>query len=318
MRVASWLLGRLKARKFFVIATAVALATGTVGMFLGASLLRPAAGQNVREFSLTVQAATLELSPGVTWNAWTYNGTVPGPILRVRVGDTVKIHLTNQHTLRHSLHIHGLRYTIESDGSQAYPASMPTPGQTYTYTFEATRPGLFYYHCHSADGGPINRHILQGLYGAVIVYPADQWPPGTSQEFVQFFAEVDLNLDGTRDAFAINGKQAFEHDLFDLVTTKGYTQAVQDLKTAGVPTVPVGSELTFYVISVGNEYHSWHMHGGSPVFVNGQEVEGDVVPLGSGSAAIVKLRATNPGVWLIHCHLVLHADLGMVTLVIAE
>jgi FtsP/CotA-like multicopper oxidase with cupredoxin domain len=102
------------------------------------------------------------------------------------------------------------------------------------------------------------------------------------------------------------------------VTTRGYAQAVQDLKAAGVPTVPVGQELTFYIISVGNEYHSWHMHGGSPVFVNGREVEGDVVPLGSGSAATVRLRVMNPGIWLIHCHLVLHADLGMVTMVIAE
>jgi FtsP/CotA-like multicopper oxidase with cupredoxin domain len=60
------------------------------------------------------------------------------------------------------------------------------------------------------------------------------------------------------------------------------------------------------------------MHGGNPVYVNGQAAEGDVVPLGPGSVATAKVKLANPGIWLIHCHLVFHADAGMVTLVIAE
>ncbi len=276
----------------------------------------PARAQNVREFSLVAKSARIEVAPGVVWDAWTYNGTVPGPTLRVRVGDLVKIHFTNNLDRTHSVHVHGLRYTIESDGSQAYPASMPGPGKSYTYTYEATRPGLFYYHCHSADGASINTHIRKGLYGAIVVYPADQWPPETDHEFVQFFSEAPTATGSI--AYVINDKQAFEHDLLDLVNSQGYAQAVETLKGLGVPVVPVGAELTFYLVGIGNEYHSWHMHGGSPVFVNGQLVEGDVVPLGPGTAATAKVRPTNPGIWLIHCHLVLHADAGMVTLVIAE
>ena len=272
--------------------------------------------QNVREFFMTAQPATIELSPGVMWNAWTYNGSVPGPILRVRVGDIVKIHFTNGLGVRHSIHVHGLRYTIENDGSQAYPASMPGPGQSYTYTYEATRPGLFYYHCHSSDGGrPISYHIQKGLYGAIIVYPADQWPPKTEYEFVQFFGEAQLD---PGFAYHINGAQAHEHDLLTLVESQGYQAAFDALKAAGVPTVPIGTELTFYLVGIGDQYHSWHMHGGSPVFVNGAPVEGDVIPLGPGSAAIARVRVTNPGIWLIHCHVVVHADAGMVTIILAE
>ena len=305
----------LKTRKVGVLVIALVLVSAA---FVGYALLTPlgpAKAQTVRQFSLTAKAAQIEIAPGVVWDAWTFNGTVPGPTLRIRVGDTVQIQLKNELNLVHSVHLHGLRYTIENDGSQAYPASMPGPGETYTYTYEATRPGLFYYHCHSSDGFPINYHIQQGLYGAIVVYPADQWPPKTDYEFVEFFGEAPL---ASGPAYVINGRQAYEHALLDLINTQGYEGAVQALKAAGVPVVPVGTELTFYLVAIGNEYHSWHMHGGSPVFVNGAEVEGDVVPLGSGTAVTVSIRVTNPGIWLIHCHVVSHADLGMVTLIIAE
>jgi FtsP/CotA-like multicopper oxidase with cupredoxin domain len=305
----------LRSRKVGALAVALLVVSAAFAAYVVLTLPVPGRAQNVREFFLTAQAAQIEVTPGVMWDAWTYNGTVPGPTLRVRVGDIVKIHLTNQLNVVHSVHVHGLRYTIENDGSQAYPASMPGPGQTYTYTYEATRPGLFYYHCHSSDQFSISYHIEQGLYGAIVVYPADQWPPQTTYEFVEFFAEAPLPAG---PAFVINGKQAFEYTLLDLINQQGYAQAVQTLKTAGVPAVPVGTELTFYLVGIGNVYHSWHMHGGSPVFVNGAPVEGDVVPLGPGTAATARVRVTNPGIWLIHCHVVSHADMGMVTLIIAE
>ena len=77
----------------------------------------PAVAQTIREFSLTVKGAQIEVAPGTVWDAWTYNGTVPGPTLRVRVGDIVRVHLTNALDRVHSMHVHGLRYTIENDGS---------------------------------------------------------------------------------------------------------------------------------------------------------------------------------------------------------
>jgi hypothetical protein len=154
--------------------------------------------------------------------------------------------------------------------------------------------------------------MSQGLYGAIIVYPADQWPPDTTYEFVQFFGEAP------GIGYNINGKQAWEHDLQTLIEAQGYDAAFQTLKAAGIPTVPVGAELTFYLVGIGDQYHSWHLHGGNPVDVNGEPVPGDVIPLGPGTAVIAKVRIANPGIWLIHCHVVLHADLGMVTLILAE
>jgi len=305
-------------RKFPVATVAVLLMLALLGEYV--VLMGPPRGtvtaQGQREFWLTAKAAQITLPSGDVWDAWTYNGSVPGPVLRVRVGDLVTIHLTNELPLRHSIHLHGLRYNISSDGSQAYPDSMPAQGQTWDYHFEATRPGLFYYHCHSSDGGhPINYHMLKGLYGAIIVYPADQWPPQTRYEFVQFFGEAMMD---PGIAYVINGTQAYEQTVWDLINTQGYPQAVQTLKGAGYRVVPVGQPLTFYLVGIGNDYHSWHIHGGNPVYVRGEPVEGDVVALGPGSAAIATVTLTNAGIWLIHCHLVAHADAGMVTLVIAE
>ncbi len=300
--------------KWPVLVIAVLVLLAFVGG-LSLTLRVPVSAQTPREFWINAQPAQINTTGGV-WDAWTYNGTVPGPTLRVRVGDLVKVHFTNNLPQMHSIHVHGLRYTIENDGSQAYPDSMPGPGQTYTYTYEATRPGLFYYHCHSSDGATISYHIQKGLYGAIIVYPADQWPPDTTNEFVQFFGEAPLTAGGI--AYHINGQQGSEHVLYDLITQNGYAQTVQTLKGLGFPVVAVGAELTFYIVAIGDQTHSWHMHGGSPVFVKGEPVEGDVIPMVPGSATIAKVRVTNPGIWLIHCHVVFHADMGMVTLVIAE
>src|SRR3972149_6255385 len=207
----------------------VLLVSGTLVILAILALVYPFAptvrAQNIREFFLAAQPASIDVSPGVTWNAWTYNGTVPGRTPRVRVGDLPRVHFPNNRALQHSIHVHGLRYTIENDGSQAYPASMPGPGESYTYTYEATRPGLFYYHCHSSDGNrTISYHIQQGLYGAIIVYPADEWPPTTTYEFVTFFGEAP------GIGYHINGKQAWEGDLHELVETQGYDGAFQTLK----------------------------------------------------------------------------------------
>ena len=310
--------GKRERRKFPVLAVAVMLVLALLGVYAIVSWSRPTSvlAQGQREFWLNASAKQITLSPGNVWDAWTYEGTVPGPTLRIRVGDLVTIHFRNDLDLRHSIHLHGLRYSIENDGSQAYPDSMPGPGASYTYRFEATRPGLFYYHCHSSDGGfPINYHILKGLYGAIVVYPADEWPPKTDYEFVQFFGEAMMD---PGIAYNINGAQAREHDLMDLIETNGYAATVDALKGLGIPVVPVGQQLTFYLVGIGNEYHSWHLHGGNPVYVNGEAIEGDVVPLGPGTAVTAKVTLTYPGIWLIHCHLVAHADGGMVTLVIAE
>src|SRR3972149_6022676 len=124
-----------------------------------------------REYTLIVTEQSVQYSSGRNFTAWVYNGSIPGPILRANVGDTIKVTLVNKASLKHSIHVHGFEYSVTDDGSQS-PNSTPSmvpPGMSYTYTFNATRPGFYPYHCHSDDKYGISVHVQQGLQGGIII-----------------------------------------------------------------------------------------------------------------------------------------------------
>jgi FtsP/CotA-like multicopper oxidase with cupredoxin domain len=164
---------------------------------------------NVREYTIIIQPAQIELAPGVVWNAWTYNGTVPGPTLYAKVGDLIRIRAINKLNLTHSLHPHLPYYDLQHDGSQVNiltgvgKGSMIPPDGEWVYEWPATKAGIWYYHCHSADGGHrIVDHMLMGLYGAIIVDEVDE-PP--ARNFVVFMAETPA----VRGAIVGTGQRPF-------------------------------------------------------------------------------------------------------------
>jgi FtsP/CotA-like multicopper oxidase with cupredoxin domain len=118
----------------------------------------------VFETTLTAQPATRDIGNGVTANVWTYNGTVPGPEIRVKVGDTVVVHFRNQLPSPTGIHWHGIELANQSDGSALTQNEVP-PGGEYLYRFRTHRPGIFWYHPHHR---PTNQ-VFRGLYGSFIV-----------------------------------------------------------------------------------------------------------------------------------------------------
>ncbi|UJP08947.1 multicopper oxidase domain-containing protein [Microbacterium sp. KUDC0406] len=117
-----------------------------------------------RRLTLTARDVETEVAPGVTQTLWTYNGTAPGPVLHGRVGDTFEITLVNDGSMGHSIDFHA--------GSLAPDRPMRTiaPGESLTYTFTATRAGIWMYHCSTM---PMTAHIANGMYGAVVIEPDD-------------------------------------------------------------------------------------------------------------------------------------------------
>ena len=152
-------------------------------------------GRTIRQFTLIVEEnqkipVTYE---GHMLDAWTFNGTIPGPTIRVTEGDLVRIRVinSNENSNPHSLHTHSIHYA-KNDGVSmgGYPGGAISPGRSFTYEFVAQPYGVYPYHCHV---DPIADHINRGLYGMMIVDPLEPRPQMT--EMAMLLNGYDLNLD---------------------------------------------------------------------------------------------------------------------------
>ena len=126
-------------------------------------------GRVLREWELVAKEKEIELAPGVRFAAWTYNGRVPGPTLRCREGDRLRITFANASSHPHTIHFHGI-HPAAMDGVPGLGAGQIEPGGRTVYEFDAQPAGLHLYHCHVR---PLAEHIAKGLYGAFIVDPKD-------------------------------------------------------------------------------------------------------------------------------------------------
>jgi nitrite reductase (NO-forming) len=147
--------------------------TATIAMLVVISLASmPCSSQaSTKTFTLTVERKRVGVGGGMTYNAWTYDGTVPGPVLKVVQGDEVKINLINHTKDAHGINVHAAQISPDHfTGDPMKPVS---------YSFPADVPGVFIYHCTAP---PILDHIASGMYGMMIVEPKAGWPNGDGQE----------------------------------------------------------------------------------------------------------------------------------------
>jgi FtsP/CotA-like multicopper oxidase with cupredoxin domain len=162
-----------------------------------------------REYTLTAIDKRLEVAEGVFFDAWTYNGTVPGPVIRATEDDLLRVRFVNGGAHPHTIHFHGI-HPAHMDGV----FEVVEPGGEYTYEFPARPYGMHLYHCHST---PLKKHIHKGLYGAFIVDPPDPRPP--AQELVMVLNGYDTDGDGTNNFYAVNGL-AFYHAKYPIVVSR--------------------------------------------------------------------------------------------------
>lgn len=153
-------------------------------------------GTTLREFTLVASDSEVkEVSPGVFYNVWTFNGTIPGPTIRATEGDIVKINFINNGSKPHSFHTHGI-HPAEMDGV----FEMIPPQGKYTYEFVAKPYGVFPYHCHMT---PLEEHITHGLYGVYIVDP--KIPRTPADEMVMVMNGYDTDFDTENNFYTVNG-----------------------------------------------------------------------------------------------------------------
>ena len=239
-----------------------------------------------RSFELPVTERRIPVGDDLVADAWCYDGTVPGPILRATEGDRLSITLDNRTPLAHNVHLHG-RHDPGMDGWEPIAA-----GASFTYELTAEPFGLHPYHCHTA---PLAEHVVRGLYGTMIVDPPGGRPP--AHEFVLTLGGWDLDGDGRIDVACFNGVAGFfaRHPL----------------------TVPVGERVRVYLTNMleHEPVGSFHLHAQTfDVFRSGTRLEPDehtdTVTLGQGERAILEFELPRAGRYMFHPHQHRLADLG--------
>ena len=270
----------------------------------------------IREFTLTASEFDTALMDGVNVRAWGYNGTMPGPELRVREGDTVRVRLINDLPVPTTIHWHGVNVRPEMDGVAGLSQSPVEPGGSFTYEFVASPAGTRWYHSHTDPAV----QVPMGLYGALIIEPANPteiW----DREHTLILAEWDLEL---TPAVAVGTAPAGPGDSMLRGGEHGTDFFLLNGRMHGaVPPIRIapGEHILLRVIHAGSIPHPIHTHGHSFTLVATDGIPAptvarlvkDTVLLAPGERFDLALEGNNPGVWMVHCHIEHHMANGMMT-----
>jgi len=261
-------------------------------------------GQTKR-FELSVQATPWELVPGVTTDAITFNGTVPGPTIRVTEGDTVEVVVRNELDESTSIHWHGLHVPNDQDGVAGVTQPPIAPGETFTYRFVAPHAGTFMYHAH---GDRSREQIDKGLYAPFIIDPQGPDPIAADEEYILALQGWMVGAAGMEAMGGTDPGASMSMD-YDYFTINGKSYPATE-----VIDVEQGDLVRLRFINPSQTIHPMHLHGtdmavfakdGEPL---AQPQRLNTLPIEQGETYDVAFIADNPGIWLLHCHDLHHSS----------
>ena len=253
----------------------------------------------VKVFELTTKAVQWPILDGVTITAFTYNGTVPGPMIRVTEGDPVRIVVKNELPDPTTIHWHGVEVPNAMDGVPGVTQDPIQPGETFTYEFTAKPPGTFMYHSHFES----DVQVSAGLYAPFIIDPQESETNPPAVDKILMISEV-LFRDG--ETFAPMPMSGMEPNFF---TING--KAFPATETI---TVKKGDLVRLRLVGIGQFIHPMHLHGmpfkivatdGHPVPEMAQLTK-DTVSVAPGERYDIEFIAAEPGQWMLHCHILHH------------
>jgi FtsP/CotA-like multicopper oxidase with cupredoxin domain len=259
-----------------------------------------------KEFRLTAKLADWEVEPGKTVRAWTFNGMVPGPWIKVDVGDKVRVVVKNELPMSTGVHHHGLEVPFEMDGVPDVTQEPVEPGEPFTYEFVAEKPQMGMYHSHHNAQVQVPNGMLGVFQVGDPVLPAGTGP--VTQE-----VPMVLNDAGVI-GLTLNGK-SFP-------------------ATAPVIASP-GDWVRIDYYNEGLQVHPMHLHGLPQLVISQdgypvpQPYTLDTLMIAPGQRFSTLVQVTSdflgknntPGIWAFHCHILNHAEgptgmFGMVTTLI--
>lgn len=268
-----------------------------------------------KEFTITAQASNLKVSDDVTLPVWTFNNSVPGPQIRVKVGDIVKVKLKNELEEPVSIHWHGYPVPNNMDGIPGVTQDAVAAGKEFTYEFKATVPGTYWYHSHQDSVYQLDK----GLYGTLIVEDPnesydrdytlvlDEWMSSgemdkSNNEYTEGMDHSQMDMGDTS-----NMTEMAEHDMsmYDVYTMNGKTgDAIDKL------TVKKGDKVRIRLVNAGYMTHTIHLHGhefkviasdGQPV-ISPAVITDQGIAIAPGERYDLEFTSNNPGSWLLEEH----------------
>ncbi|MGZ5291388.1 MAG: multicopper oxidase domain-containing protein [Actinomycetota bacterium] len=272
---------------------------------LGNQPLEPVLENGVKVFELTAEEVRWETKPGTFVEAMGFNGTVPGPELRVEQGDRVRIVVRNELSQPTTMHLHGVTVPNGMDGVPYITQDPILPGGFFTYEFDVVDPpGFYVYHSHFNS----TEQVGKGMYGAIFIQPRnDDWGALYGQ---RVDVESTLFLGDGPTGFVLNGKEF---------------PATQPI------VAELGDTVLIHLANDGAQIHPMHLHGFhfEVVGVDGFALEpsvrymSDTLMVAPGQRFDVLVEANQPGVWAYHCHILPHVEgpqgmFGMVTALVVQ
>jgi nitrite reductase (NO-forming) len=242
--------------------------------------------------TLTVKEVLISIAPDIAYHAWTFNGTGPGPVIRVRLGQTVHFTLVNDGNMPHSIDFHAAQ-TPWNVNYQEVPA-----GKSFSFDWKANYPGVFMYHC----GAPVViYHMANGMYGSIIVDPAQGWTP--AQEYVLLQSEFYTNRlsDGS---YTVDANK-LTSGIPDYVVFNGY---VNQYKTDPL-TARGGQRIRIFIVNAGpTEFSAFHVIGAifSDTYADGNPanhmVGNQTVIIPPGGGMVVEFTIPQAGLYPFVTH----------------